>query len=451
MKRGQNNVLVGIMAILFCISAVACQSSPEKVHEPSSTSSQPTTAGTDQHTQNQTATSETAGSIPLTSTSSKTVSFTTAGHATSDIESRTTTSHTLSTTSASNPTTWKNTVYSFANPDILSQYNIQGRSALIKNQGISFDWSANTLEFRAYCKGKVSLSMYVDSRLAESGYKNVYFSLYVDGVKQERLAAAVTTNDHTRVEITLADKLSAGQHRFKLVRQTESYLALVTLNELRLTGYLSQPPAKSSLYIEFIGDSVTVGLGNLCTNGEVQPESDYPVNQDATQSWAYFTADALCADYSVLARTGIGVFNGWDSNNKSMADMYPYVSYYRDKTTLWEFKRAPDLIIVNLGTNDMMRGSNTETLKMQMKSFLQQIRKKNPHAKILWVAGGMLSSYWSMAQSAVDDLGGKNNNYYCCRLTAGLNGGGNGHPSAAQQKQLASELFKYLQQNNLVP
>ena len=49
-------------------------------------------------------------------------------------------------------------VFSLADTAVLSKVKIQGRSGPVSS-GVSFDWSANTLEFQAACAGSVSLTL----------------------------------------------------------------------------------------------------------------------------------------------------------------------------------------------------------------------------------------------------------------------------------------------------
>ncbi|MFR8332486.1 MAG: hypothetical protein ACLU9S_09070 [Oscillospiraceae bacterium] len=62
---------------------------------------------------------------------------------------------------------------------MLSKGEIQGRSGPVSS-GVSFDWSANTLEFQAACAGSVSLT------LKENASQTLYYTVLVDGKEQKR-------------------------------------------------------------------------------------------------------------------------------------------------------------------------------------------------------------------------------------------------------------------------
>ena len=244
--------------------------------------------------------------------------------------SRITTASTEAPTSSPTVTTPKEpamSVLSLTDKAVLAKVKIQGRSGPVSS-GISFDWSANTLEFQAVCEGSVSLN------LKEKASDTMYYTVLVDGKEQARARSSGS-------RLLLAENLPKGDHTFQVVRHTESFVGQVTLCSIELKGQLKSRPADRPLYMEFLGDSITVGLGNLCL-GLPQPASDYSENQDGTQSYAYLTAQALGADISVLARSGIGAYHGWDGGNPALPPMYESISYYRDKTAPWAFSRQAE-------------------------------------------------------------------------------------------------------------
>lgn len=352
--------------------------------------------------------------------------------------SRITTASTEAPTSSPTVTTPKEpavSVFSLADTAVLSKVKIQGRSGPVSS-GVSFDWSANTLEFQAACAGSVSLT------LKENASQTLYYTVLVDGKEQKRA-------HRTGSRLFLAENLPQGDHTFQVVRQTESFYGQATLCAIELTGQLKSRPADRPLYMEFLGDSITVGLGNLCL-GLPQPASDYSENQDGTQSYAYLTAQALGADISVLARSGIGAYHGWDGGNPALPPMYESISYYRDKTAPWAFSRQADIVVINLGTNDLWTGGSSSALTQAMQDFMRQVRQKNPRAAIVWAAGGIMADYLDEAADAVNRLGGAAKNYYVCPLPCGPNKGGNGHPTAEQHQSMADSLVAFLRQNRLV-
>jgi len=330
-----------------------------------------------------------------------------------------------------------------ADENVSSRLKIQGRYAVIENEGITFDWTGSTLECNAYCMGDVSIAMILQSLVQDNW--NCYFTVFVDGTQQERVELQSSSLNPEIKSLTIASGLEEGNHSFKIVRQTESALALVTFRSLSVSGELTERPKDNDLYIEFYGDSIAVGLGNLIlnTNG---PESFYPINQDGTLSYPYMTAQALGADVSIVARTGIGVKKGWDDGNPDMISVYPYTNFYRNKTNLWSFERKADIISINLGTNDCWLGLSSEDLQAAMVEFLTMVRQDNPNAKIVWVVGGMEHLYETQATNAIEECGGADKGFYVFKMSIAEKNGGKMHPYYTEYPKLVDELTEFLRE-----
>lgn len=135
--------------------------------------------------------------------------------------------------------------------------------------------------------------------------------------------------------------------------------------------------------IEFIGDSITSGEG-LCGN---YTEQDWITQWFcASKTYAINLCKYFDYDYSVISQCGWGVCWSWDGNfNNNMQRIY-------------KAEKQHDYIIINLGTNDE-NGFNSENLcsknknELELKlqnsiiTFLYELRKSSPNAKIVWVYG----------------------------------------------------------------
>lgn len=203
--------------------------------------------------------------------------------------------------------------------------------------GLSCDWAAAGIEFRADCRRDVAVEMTCED--------SAYFTIFVDGVHSEErplVSAGKTT-------VKLAEGLSAGEHTFKLLRQTEVAAAIIVLESIRLDGTLLALPADSGMYIEFIGDSISAGYGNL-GNPQISGPTTYLEYSDGTQTYAALTAEKLKADFSVVAISGSGIARGTAA--QMIPEIYPYTSYRRGEDA-YLFSRKADIVVINLGTNDL--------------------------------------------------------------------------------------------------
>ena len=328
------------------------------------------------------------------------------------------------------------TVYSLA--DMEGHYKTQGRINKTDTR-LFLDWSASGIEFNANCAGDVYANFQVDAIDATYGF---YFSVLVDGVDQGRSFCHLTEKGVQAVKI--ASDLPAGNHRFEIYRQTPIVDGTVSLNGVSLHGTLLDAPENNELYIEFIGDSITVSQGNLW-DSSIESTSN-PLVTNAMQGYAYMTAhDKLGADFSLVAISGIGASVGW--TNYNMQQVYPKLRYPKDSTTAYDFARQPDVVVLALGTNDMNRyqtfDKTLDDVKQGFKDMLAMVRTNNPDAKVVWIHGMMLSSASPIIQEVVEEAGGAEAGIYELRLKQN-NVGGNGHPDVAGHISFANDLSAFL-------
>ncbi len=311
--------------------------------------------------------------------------------------------------------------------EISDNLKIIGRSTT-DGQGITCDFTASGIEFTAEFQGELKLTLYATD--------TSYFTFIVDGVSSERIC--VNSGEST---VTVASSENMSEHSVRIIKQTEAQMSLVTLKSLELKGKLSGPAPNKDTYIEFIGDSITCGFGNLCEN--VTPDAGTSLYEDGTKAYAFLTAEKMNADYSMVSCSGIGVDIGWADDNISA--FYPLLSYYRSKTEMHKPDRTPDIAVVNLGRNDYTKGQSTEdSFKREMNSFVASLRALyGNETKIVWVYGMMGPCMENSIIEVISELGGENANLYAVELPANYDGGGS-HPSAEAHESAATELSAVL-------
>ena len=102
-------------------------------------------------------------------------------------------------------------------------------------------------------------------------------------------------------------------------------------------------------------------------------------------------AAALDADYQVVAVSGRGVVrnNGGDGTGV-FPDIYRELDYYNHSGTPYNFEKQPDVIVINLGTNDESDANQAlpaEEFRQGLYAFLKEVRQYNPQAQILYTYG----------------------------------------------------------------
>lgn len=180
------------------------------------------------------------------------------------------------------------------------------------------------------------------------------------------------------------------------------------------------PVEEKQLKIEFIGDSITSGEGSI---GAILEEDWISMWFSTQNNYAQMVATEMDAEYRIISQSGWGVYTGWDNNPHSALPLYyekvcgllkgqknEALGVLEDYDfTKWQ----PDIIIINLGTNDggafnspEWRDEKTgESHKQRLNeegsfneadlkkfeeaayTFVVKVRKNNPYAQIVWVYG----------------------------------------------------------------
>lgn len=296
---------------------------------------------------------------------------------------------------------------------------------------------------------------------------DVYFTVFVDGARlPERLLVKGNTTASTGDFVTQAVKvcvLSAGEHVIRVIRQSNFWHARTALQSITTEAtFLPVPPARARTF-EFIGDSLTCGYG-VTADAAAAPREIAGMARfcDATVAHAFLTAEALDAECIICGYSGWGLLWG-DSEKDEMTgavrvlrtipQVYPFLSHRRG-TGLYEPKGSPDLVVVNLGSNDASHKkalSLTEEMLIEaVIDFMLQIRQMyGKDMPIVQAYGFDHREIMDTIAKAVEQAGGEAAGFYYCPLPE--NGeGGNGHPSAAGQRAGADVLIRFLQEKGLV-
>ena len=270
--------------------------------------------------------------------------------------------------------------------------------------------------------------------------------------------------------VTLATALPEGRHLVRLMYVIEGYEFFpefwgFVLDEGR---QLVKAPLLPSRKIEFIGNSITCGYGN---EGLKKEEGFDYATENHYYSYASITARNLQAQHWVVARSGIGAYRNYDgpktgNPDSNMPVQYEYTGYAwkpelrKEPTFLqekWDFNRyQPDVVCINLGTNDLSTPNyDLSLLKQGYQKLLKMVRQHNPKAKIVFLTGSMLyHQELQLAKQLLDEVTAEaqkagDKEVYRFDM-APINGnkyyGNDWHPNIYQDEKMANELTPYLRQ-----
>lgn len=233
-----------------------------------------------------------------------------------------------------------------------------------------------------------------------------YLAVIVDGDDAHRQKIAVNREGLCRY--TLAERLPQGEHTVTVLKLSEALQSGWEVGALFLEGTLLNTPREESRpKIEFIGDSITAGFGNRC------PTENGPFctrEQDGYDSYGAIAARALGADYQIFAVSGYGVYRS--PFGKDVPPLYPYADGLHGQQARWDFSAfSPDVVVINLGTNDGGWINLEPTLPTDEKirlveeryiEFLHTVRQAHPGAYILCTIGLLESNAAPYVEQAVD-------------------------------------------------
>ena len=205
----------------------------------------------------------------------------------------------------------------------------------------------------------------------------------------------IEVNGHSSIRTPLASGMTElcvfrgmekrTEKRIRLIKEVQpmgadpnSYLRI---HAVKTDGKLIPFPDKPFL-IEFIGDSITSGEG---LGGDPSINEFVPSIFSTEGHYAFETARAVNADLRIISQSGWGVYSSWDNNlTHTLPKIYPYVCGAQvggiaaklGSCDMHRFiDRVPDIIIVNLGTNDSFAFDSPCLDRSSNRHYIQTAKK----------------------------------------------------------------------------
>ncbi len=293
-------------------------------------------------------------------------------------------------------------------------------------------------------------------------------AVYVDGILQ--LDTVIKKPKEIFEVCGFEEGGAAAEHIVRIIKLSEPRMSTTGLGEITIIADgPAHPTEYKKKYIEFIGDSITCGYGIDVPN-ELHPFSTGTEN--VAKAFSYKTAQKLDADFSIVSYSGHGLISGYtpDPNFPKLEELIqPYYDIFaysyntfrglsmQDRK--WDFKteRKPDMIIINIGTNDDSYVQDDEAKRNAFKaayvSFLEKVHDLNPEAKIIIAFGLMGDRLYKTEVEAADIFKVKSgfDDIYTVHITPQdfeKNGyGADYHPSAISHELAACELSEFIKNN----
>lgn len=318
-----------------------------------------------------------------------------------------------------------------------------GRAEGVGTDKVTFGWSGARVRLRF--QGSSSVGIRLDDDSSDN-----YAVVWIDDAPAKKFRLDATDGFYA-----LADGLDAGEHTVEVVRVTECFLGLthfrgfVLETGAQLLAWRDEPERR----IEFIGDSITCGYGVEVDDPRLHFE---PATENFCLGYSALTARALDADYVVVARSGIGMVRNYDGprdgSEDTMPQVYPHTFYLRPETE-WDFRRfTPDVVCLNLGTNDFSTtGVNVEKFVAAYGRFVTMLLARHPAAQVVLLQGPMDNS--AELRTALDRVirersteESRRVHFLALSPQGGVGLGADYHPNRAQSRINAAELTAFLAQ-----
>ncbi|MBP5183758.1 MAG: GDSL family lipase [Lachnospiraceae bacterium] len=277
------------------------------------------------------------------------------------------------------------------------------------------------------------------------------------------------TDDETT--LVLFESKTCKTVTITLMKYSEAAFGYCGIEYFEIDGFLEKPDVRKRRKIEFIGDSITCGYGVEAENELCDFRTD---TENPTKSYSLKLAGALDAEVNMVCWSGNGIISKWveETATEPLTDdlmpvLYPYTDLslckrlYGDneeKYEKWDFSSyVPELIIINLGTNDCSWCKDIPERKLEFKrlyvDFLAKVREYNPKAKIVSVFGTMDDRLTKEIEAAVEERKAADDNVFFIDLPMQDSADGMGanyHPSATTHRKTAEFLLAKLKDMNIV-
>lgn len=344
--------------------------------------------------------------------------------------------------------------------DVIADENsvkLLGRTCLIGDTrwcaypgtGIEFEYTGKRLE----------ITLQGDDSIYDSSNRFARVAVYADG---KRVADELM--DSVEKTIKAFESKETETVRIKVIKLSESEMSTVGIKPVHLeAGEEISPAPQRTHTIEFVGDSLTCGYGV----DDEDPEHHFSSStEDVTKTYASKAAALLDADYSIAAISGYGVISGYTGdpsvkNERPVMPAYYETLGYSDysfgggdypQDVSWDHESfVPEVIIINLGTNDATYCQNDkaklEEFVKGYKDFLAVIRKDNPDAEIFCILGTMSSHIWEQVDLAAREFSEENKDDKVHSLLIDVKDGELGyaadwHPTEATHQVMAEALYE---------
>ncbi len=261
----------------------------------------------------------------------------------------------------------------------------------------------------------------------------------------------------------------AGLHSVEVIKLTESQVgkmrvASFVVDSMGVDFTVMESEYVSDYTIEFIGNSITCGYGNEDTTNIV---GFHAIHQNVMKTYAALVAEHYSADAYFTAYSGRGLARNYGGSTEGLMPEF-YERWMPDEVDarIEEGAFLPvDMIVVNIGTNDMNSEITTGTpldttlFVKRYVDFISRIRQIHGNVPVICTVGPMLNDGYPQGgrflSRCVDyvkevvSISNRNsgNVYFFAYAPQTAPFGEDFHPSAITHRRMADELIAFIDSN----
>ncbi|URZ18276.1 SGNH/GDSL hydrolase family protein [Clostridium felsineum] len=190
-------------------------------------------------------------------------------------------------------------------------------------------------------------------------------------------------------EFILAENLSEGAHEIRLIKRNEFNVGTVRFLGFNFYGgQLLKSEHDPKLKVEIIGDSISCGFGN---EGENEDEYE-PIKDNGYMSYGAIAGRSLEAETIIIGCSGYGMIQNYLGDEKEAVPLKYNLITPKSRIN-WQFSKwVPDVVVINLGTNDFCYGDIPDLDKFISGyiEFIKVIHRNYKNSKIICAVGPLM-------------------------------------------------------------
>lgn len=299
-----------------------------------------------------------------------------------------------------------------------------------------FDWSGSGVATGFY-------GTEIGIQLSTAYVDTDYMAYSIDGGEYHKFEVSGAKKTYT-----LATGLNESYHTVTVIKVTESsYLgSVITFYGFDcMSGAYMTPAVGNGRNMWFIGDSLTAGFG---VEGANTSNAFLLSEENVTKTYGFKTALKFGAEYRATAISGGGLIKDCNGGSLLVPLKLEQAIYKETDQAVYGFKQ-PDVIVINLGTNDNSGGALESEYIAEYHRLIDALREKCPDAHIVCALGPTFMPFSEYISAVVsEEIAAGETNISACFMpmdkSVSSNMGAAGHPSETGHTVLAGALIAHI-------